>query len=146
MRNFLPKHVNGYIIVDSLFTTVITSWFLWIRTNICRLLEFLLLPVTEKIKSWKGSTGRVIQSVSQMHIITVVQTSTSLFVAQATSEKFGLHAGSMRFNTQSEEWISICIIICIVSTCVFCWTSCALKVCTTHNSRKSLNEIQITCC
>jgi len=51
MRNFLDKHVSGYIIVDSLFTTVITSWLLCIRTNICRLLEFLLLPVTEKMKS-----------------------------------------------------------------------------------------------
>ena len=74
-----------------------------VRTNICRLLEFLLLPVTKKIKFWKGSTGRVIRSLSQMHIVTVVQACTTLFVVQATSAKFGLHAGSMKFNTQSEE-------------------------------------------
>ena len=146
MRNFLEKHVSGYIIVDSLFTTVITSWFLRIRRSICRLLEFLLLPVTEKIKSWKGNTGRVIQSVSQMHIISVVQACTTLFVVQTTSTNFGLHAGSMKFNTQREEWIGICIIICTVSTCIFCWTPCALKIYTTHNIRKSLKEIQFTSC
>lgn len=43
------------------------------------------------------------------------------FVVQATS------TGSMKFKTQIEEWISICLIVCIVSTCVFCWTSYALE-------------------
>jgi hypothetical protein len=34
-----------------------------------------------------------------MRIISVVQVCTNLFVVQATSTKFGLHAGSMKFNT-----------------------------------------------
>jgi len=45
----------------------------------------------------------VIQSISQMHIVSVLQAYTTLYVVQATSTKFGLHAGSMKFNTQSEE-------------------------------------------
>jgi len=32
---------------------------------------------------------------------------------QAASTKFGLYVGSIKFNTQSEEWISIHVIICI---------------------------------
>jgi hypothetical protein len=81
MTKVLDVRVGGHIDINSLFTTVITSRFLWIRTNICRLLESLLLPVTEKTKPWKGSTTRVIQSVSEIHIITVVKACSTLFVA-----------------------------------------------------------------
>jgi len=38
---------------------------------------------------------------------------------RATSAKFGVHAGSMTFNTQSEGGISTPIIICIIVPVLF---------------------------
>ena len=35
-------------------------------------------------------------------------------MVQATSEKFGVHVGNMKFNTQNEETVSIHIIIRII--------------------------------
>jgi len=98
-----------------------------VRTNICRLLEFLLLPV-----HWKDQVLK--RKYRQSYTVCF------------WNAYHHCSAGSMKFSTQSDEWISICIIICIVSTCVFCWTSCALKVYTSHNSRRSLKEIQFTSC
>jgi len=36
------------------------------------------------------------------------------YVMQKTYEKCGLHAGNMKYVTQNEEWINVCIIICII--------------------------------
>ena len=38
----------------------------------------------------------------------VDQVGSTLYVMQAASTKFGLYAGSIKFNTQSEEWMDTC--------------------------------------
>jgi hypothetical protein len=48
---------------------------------------------------------------------------------QAISAKFGVHVGSMKFNTQNEETISAHIIILNYKFIrVFSYTPCAIKV------------------
>ena len=36
------------------------------------------------------------------------------YEVKETSAKFVLHGGNMKFNIQSEEWISLCTTICII--------------------------------
>jgi hypothetical protein len=54
--------------------------------------------------------------------------------------KFGLHAGNMNFNTQNEEWISICITLRVY----FFYVSCALKVYVTDKIREEVLKMQFT--
>jgi hypothetical protein len=35
-------------------------------------------------------------------------------LSSATMVKFSLFAGNMKFKIQSEEWVSICVILCII--------------------------------
>jgi hypothetical protein len=51
------------------------------------------------------------------------ETRLSLCVVLATRASYGLHAGTMKFNTQTEEGISICIIIYTVLMCVYLYIS-----------------------
>jgi len=53
------------------------------------------------------------KTVNMTGTVCITQACSSFYVVQASSEKFGLPVGNMKFSTQEEEWINICTIICI---------------------------------
>lgn len=59
----------------------------------------------------------------------------SLCVVLVTWDSSGLHAGTMKFDTQDEERKSVSTIICAV-LCVFIYTSCGMKC--KNKNRKNL--------
>lgn len=40
-------------------------------------------------------------------------------VVQEPSAKFGQHAGNVELSVHNEEWISVCVIICIILSVYF---------------------------
>jgi len=49
-----------------------------------------------------------------LHVLLIDRAHSTCYVVQATSAKFGLHVGSMKFSTQNKECLSLNIIIQII--------------------------------
>jgi len=59
-----------------------------------------------------------------LHTLLIDQEHSTLHVVQASAVKFGLHAGSMKFNTQNKECLSVNIIIQIIYICIILYIMC----------------------
>lgn len=90
------------------------------RSSQCMIFQPARLTVQSVFSKLKAIAQMSGHSVSMCNIKyclgprTSVQTCSTFYVVQATLATFGMHAHSMKFNTQNEELMSVMIIIYII--------------------------------
>jgi hypothetical protein len=65
------------------------------------------------MRRWSWILMLLNKTVNMTGTVCVTQVCSTFYMMQASSKKFGLPMGNMKFSMRYEEWINICTIICI---------------------------------